>query len=109
MRSHIQGFLPVLALAGLATVPPANAESYPVCLSGGSSDQTQCGFVSLAQCRATASGGLGNCTTDPAFRLRSYAKIRGRLNTEQMGSNESLDSSTRFTSFLSRVKTTDSR
>ena len=39
--------------------PIATAESYPVCLSGGSSDQMQCDFVSLAQCRAAASGGLG--------------------------------------------------
>jgi hypothetical protein len=76
MRSRIPSFLPVLALAGLATVPPAKAESYPVCLAGGSSDQTQCDFVSLAQCRATASGGLGYCKIDPTFRSRSYAQYK---------------------------------
>ncbi|MEH2563244.1 hypothetical protein V1289_002871 [Bradyrhizobium sp. AZCC 2289] len=76
MRSRIPSFLPVLALASLATVPPAKAESYPVCLSGGSSDQKQCDFVSLAQCRATASGDLGYCTIDPTFRSRSYAQYK---------------------------------
>jgi Protein of unknown function (DUF3551) len=53
------------------------------CLS--SDSQSQCGFTSLAQCEATASGGLGVCNMVPAmsddlgsFR-RAHAQMSGAL------------------------------
>jgi hypothetical protein len=53
-----------LVLAGgafISTMPAAAAasERTTYCLSG--DGQSDCGFMSLAQCEATASGGLGVC------------------------------------------------
>jgi Protein of unknown function (DUF3551) len=43
----------------------ASAQSYPVCLNGGSDNSMRCEFSSMQQCRVTASGGLGYCEENP--------------------------------------------
>ena len=56
----------VLALAGVFDcVTSSSAQSYPVCLNGGSDNSMRCDFSSMQQCRATASGGLGYCEQNP--------------------------------------------
>jgi Protein of unknown function (DUF3551) len=56
---------------------PAAAETYPVCLAGGPSNSVLCDYASLAQCQATASGGLGYCVMNPASASDAYASYRG--------------------------------
>jgi Protein of unknown function (DUF3551) len=81
------GFVAIAALvlaasAFISTGPAAaaNSERAVYCLSGES--ENDCGFTSLAQCEATASGGLGVCNMmaawpeehGPYARYRSHAK-----------------------------------
>jgi hypothetical protein len=62
----------VAALAMFLAVPsPAQAsERYPWCAvySERSVGATNCGFVSLAQCRATVMGIGGSCQRNPTYR-----------------------------------------
>jgi Protein of unknown function (DUF3551) len=67
MQNGLLSLLIVIAYVGGATGSQANAADYPVCLFGGASDQMNCGFVSVEQCQATASGGLGYCAANPAL------------------------------------------
>jgi hypothetical protein len=55
----------------------AGAESYSVCLAGGSNDALRCDYASLEQCRATASGGLGVCIMNPAAVSKAFASYSG--------------------------------
>jgi hypothetical protein len=70
----------ISALAILATIAvltasaPARAQTYngnaPICLHQwywGGSDSFYCGYTSLAQCNATASGLSAMCVTNPYF------------------------------------------
>jgi hypothetical protein len=66
--------LAAASIYGAAT--PARAETYPVCLAGGSANTVECDYANLAQCQATASGGLGYCITNPAYTLGAYASYR---------------------------------
>jgi hypothetical protein len=68
--------IPVLAILSVAVVlaaAPAQAQtydpSYPVCIHIYDSDggRIQCGFNSLAQCAASASGQSAQCITNPFF------------------------------------------
>jgi Protein of unknown function (DUF3551) len=65
----------VLAAGAFISTAPAvaatSSEHAVYCLS--SDSQNDCGFVSLAQCQATASGGLGVCSMMPA-----WSEQRGR-------------------------------
>src|SRR5262249_5259257 len=64
-----------LALASIfSAAAPARAESYPVCLAGGESNSLRCEYTNLEQCRATASGGLGYCVTNPVSAFDAYAR-----------------------------------
>jgi hypothetical protein len=80
----------ILAGATILTAAPATAQRYdpnfPVCLQvweWGGSTNINCGFTSLDQCRATASGLSGMCYANPywpqgrqtsrADRRRGYA------------------------------------
>jgi len=61
----------VLAASAFVSTGPANAasgERVTYCLSG--DGQNDCGFMSLAQCEATASGGLGVCNAVAAGPLQ---------------------------------------
>jgi hypothetical protein len=65
--------LVVLTAAALLTAAPVRAQTfdpaYPVCIQIYDSDgnRIQCGFNSLAQCAASASGGAAQCITNPYF------------------------------------------
>ncbi|MCA6111112.1 DUF3551 domain-containing protein [Bradyrhizobium sp. CNPSo 4026] len=71
-----------MALLALANVfiaaAPARAESYPVCLAGEESGSLECEYASLEQCRATASGGVGYCVTNPAYAFSAYARYNSK-------------------------------
>jgi Protein of unknown function (DUF3551) len=65
------GAVAVLAIAPL-TVSPARADiEYPWCAQYGGGRNglgaTNCGFVTLAQCRATVSGVGGFCLQNPMY------------------------------------------
>jgi hypothetical protein len=77
MRRFLVVLAPLLASAciyGMAT--PAHAETYPVCLAGGSANTIECDYTTLAQCQATASGGLGYCITNLGYALSAHASYR---------------------------------
>jgi hypothetical protein len=61
----------------ISMTSPANAETYAVCLAGGTADALRCDFANLEQYQATASGGLGYCVTNPAYASNAYASYRG--------------------------------
>ena len=49
------------------------AASSPVCLAGGSDNSMRCDYVSLEQCRASASGGVGYCVENPTSVFNAQA------------------------------------
>jgi hypothetical protein len=69
--------IPALALLTVATAltaTPAPAQTYsggyPVCLQHfrwGGSDNIDCGYATLAQCQATASGLAAMCSMNPYY------------------------------------------
>jgi hypothetical protein len=67
--------IPVLAMVTIAAAltVPARAQTYdpnyPVCLQtyGIDGGTIECGYTSLAQCSATASGRAAQCITNPYF------------------------------------------
>jgi hypothetical protein len=50
---------------GLVCTTSTGALSDPVCLNGGSDNSLRCDYATMEQCRAAASGGLGECEADP--------------------------------------------
>jgi hypothetical protein len=73
-----------IALAALLTsacisnmATPAGAATYPVCVAGGTTDAVLCDYANLAQCQATASGGLSYCVTNPEYTSNACASYRG--------------------------------
>jgi hypothetical protein len=78
MRRVLVVLAPLLTSAFIFSEPTQGAaETYPVCLVGGTTDARQCDYANLAQCQATASGGLGYCVTNPAYSSNAYASYRG--------------------------------
>lgn len=71
MLKRIAGLLAVMTLGAMLTLPaPARAEiQYPWCAEYGGRDYsgTNCGFTTLAQCRANVSGIGGFCYENPAY------------------------------------------
>jgi hypothetical protein len=65
--------LAILTIAAVLTAVPALAQTYdpnyPVCLQtyGIDGGNIECGYTSLAQCNATASGRAAQCITNPYF------------------------------------------
>jgi Protein of unknown function (DUF3551) len=65
--------LAILAIAAAMTAAPARGQiydpSYPVCLQtyGIGGGYIACGYSSLAQCNATASGRAAQCIANPYF------------------------------------------
>jgi hypothetical protein len=64
--------LAILAIATIFVVGPAAAQTYapgyPVCLHVyGPLTYYECGYTSLAQCSASASGRAAQCVTNPYF------------------------------------------
>jgi hypothetical protein len=77
----------VLAASAFISIEPAaaaNSERAVYCLSGES--ENDCGFTSLAQCEATASGGLGECAMVAAGPLQRdpYALYRFQAKSHKV-------------------------
>jgi hypothetical protein len=68
MQKVIIPALAVLCLVAgfLEPTTPSIAGSYPICLTGGEANSLRCEFSNLEQCRASASGGSGDCVRNPA-------------------------------------------
>ena len=68
-----KAFLGLAVAAGLAAtflIGPANADPYKWCAvygGRGGGGATNCGFVTLEQCRATISGIGGTCELNPRY------------------------------------------
>ena len=78
MRRFLIVLAPLLASACiLGAATPAAAETYPICLAGGTADALLCDYASLEQCRATASGAGGYCVKNTAYNSNPYASYRG--------------------------------
>jgi hypothetical protein len=67
-----------LAIAAVSLLVPAKAEiQYPWCAEYSGEDGnggSNCGFTTLAQCRATISGIGGTCHENPAYRPATQPK-----------------------------------
>jgi hypothetical protein len=76
--------LAVCAFISTGPAAAATSERAVYCLSGES--ENDCGFASLAQCEATASGGLGVCDMAPTWtRARdAYAMQRSPARSSGM-------------------------
>ncbi len=61
--------LATVALPTLAPLPAQAGIEYPWCVQYAESTvgATNCGFVTLAQCAAAASGNAGRCYENPAY------------------------------------------
>jgi Protein of unknown function (DUF3551) len=60
----------------LSVAAPLMAASYPVCLAGGADNSMRCEFANFQQCRASASGGVGYCVTNPAINSAANGKSK---------------------------------
>jgi hypothetical protein len=68
MKLLLSALAVIAAIATLAT--PAQAQNYPWCArfnGGGAGGRTNCGFVSFAQCMATARGLGAFCTMNTQY------------------------------------------
>jgi len=78
MRRFLMVLAPLLTSACIFSgATQASAETYPVCLAGGAANALLCDYANLAQCQATASGGLGYFVTNPGYTSNAYASYRG--------------------------------
>ena len=65
--------LAILTIATVLTAAPARAQTYnpdyPVCLQtyGQAGNSIECGYTSLPQCNASASGRAAQCIINPYF------------------------------------------
>lgn len=60
--SAMLGLLAISAISAIATVPAQAGYDYPVCLRVyGPANYNECGYTSMAQCQATASGRAAEC------------------------------------------------
>jgi len=71
----------LLAFAAISAIEPAHAQtydpSYPVCLHVyGRISYYECGYTSIAQCNATASGRAAQCVLNPYFAYASVPSAR---------------------------------
>jgi len=69
MKLLLSAFAVIAASATLRT--PAQAQNYPWCVQysdGSGVGGTNCGFVSFAQCMATASGAGGFCVVNTQYQ-----------------------------------------
>jgi hypothetical protein len=71
----------LLSLAAVSMVEPANAQTYgqdyPVCLHVyGPITYYECGYTSIAQCNATASGRAAQCVLNPYLAYASAPPVR---------------------------------
>jgi Protein of unknown function (DUF3551) len=81
MRFHIT----ILAVFGVSTLIPALAyempyDPYPWCAvySGDGGGGTNCGFLTIEQCRATVSGIGGFCAPNQFYNPKPAARARKR-------------------------------
>jgi hypothetical protein len=66
MKCGLLSSIVLLALGiGLDCASSTGAQSYPVCLTGGDDGSSRCDYSTMEQCRAAASGGLGESEADP--------------------------------------------
>jgi hypothetical protein len=88
MRLTLIATAALLASAGtFSLAAPARAQTYPVCLAGGSDeDGMRCDYKSLDQCRATASGIGGSCVINPASTTNRRDAIIGHGAADAMAS-----------------------
>ena len=64
----------LVSLTAASLISPAKfAVAGPVCLAGGEDNALLCDYANLNQCRATASGGLGYCVRNPAYKVYAHA------------------------------------
>jgi hypothetical protein len=88
MRRVLTAMAALLASASVSSLTaPARAQTYPVCLAGGSDeDGMRCDYTSLDQCRASASGIGGSCVINPASTANRRDAIVGRGAADAMAS-----------------------
>ena len=75
--------LAVCAFISTGPAAAATSEQASYCLS--SDSQNDCGFASLAQCEATASGGLGVCDMAPTWTRARDAYAMQRSPARSIG------------------------
>ena len=79
MLKAVLGIAIAAAVSATFFVGPANADPYKWCAiygGRGGGGGTNCGFVTLEQCRATISGIGGTCEENPRYTGRAEAPAR---------------------------------
>jgi len=94
----------LLTFAGIFNVvTPAGADPYAVCLMGGDNYE-QCDFSNIAQCRETASGGLGYCVANPTFASDIHTHGTGKREADAQRRPKSARASFRLVSSQASVR-----
>jgi hypothetical protein len=83
--SALLGLLAILAISAVGAVPAQAGYDYPVCLRVyGAPTYNECGYTTMAQCAATASGRSAQCFVNPFFA--SAADVpQGRRHQRRYG------------------------
>jgi Protein of unknown function (DUF3551) len=82
--SAMLGLLAISAISAVGAVP-ALATNYPICLQvHGPASYSECGYATMAQCNATASGRSAQCAPDPFF-ASAAVEPRGRRHQRHTG------------------------
>ena len=77
--SAMLGLLAISAISAVGTAPAQAGYDYPVCLRVyGPASYNECGYTSMAQCRATASGRAAECYPN-AFAAHPVPAPDGRV------------------------------
>ena len=87
MRILTSAVLVTLAIATVAAMPPARAQTYdpryPVCLQiyqGYTDYYFECGYTSIPQCQMSASGRAAQCVVNPYYAGPKRREQKRRRN-----------------------------
>jgi Protein of unknown function (DUF3551) len=83
--SAMLGLLAISAISAVGTAPAQAGYNYPICLRVyGPGSYSECGYATMAQCNATASGRSAQCSPDPFF-VNAAVEPRGRRHQRRTG------------------------
>jgi len=89
MEAQVRALTTTILVIGTVTISPVQAQTYdpryPVCMQRYTRDGTSigCGFTSLAQCQASASGLAAQCYANPYYAHATKKASRRALQRPQ--------------------------
>jgi hypothetical protein len=83
--SALLGLLAISAISAVGAAPAQAGYDYPVCLKvNGPASYYECGYTTMAQCNATASGRSAQCAPNPFF-ANATIESQGRRHQRRYG------------------------